>query len=174
MLRYAKDSFSAAEALYQIREGKLYRKDYKTFEDYCKSVQDMSRQFANRLIKAGEVYGEMVPIVSKMELPMPDNEAQLRELSRVPENSERVEIYKKAHDLATKEETSLAARHIKQMIDSRKKNEEVKQVKPTRLSPRMRLERALPILKKLEPMVAKHDRAMETFAELKALIVGEE
>jgi hypothetical protein len=41
----------------------------------------MSQQCANRLIKAGKIRAERVPIVSKMGLPEPRNEAQPRELS---------------------------------------------------------------------------------------------
>lgn len=91
----------AAEPLYQIRSRRLYRARYENFEAYCQEVHGMSRGYANRLIRAGKIRAEMVPIVTKMGLPEPSNEAQLRELGRLKTTEEQVEIYQDAVSLAT-------------------------------------------------------------------------
>ena len=77
----------AAEALYEIRSRRLYRDSHATFEDYCQEVHvhEMSRNDANHLILAGRIRAEMAPIVTKLGLPEPSNEAQFRELARLKE-----------------------------------------------------------------------------------------
>lgn len=50
------DGFWAVfDLLSEVRNEKLYREDFPTFEDYCKSVLGFSRQYANRMIAAREV-----------------------------------------------------------------------------------------------------------------------
>ena len=41
---------------------------------------------------AGKVRAEMVPIVTKLDMPVPDNEAQLHELARLPDRQTREEV----------------------------------------------------------------------------------
>jgi hypothetical protein len=43
-------------ALRQIQEKRLYRQNYKTFEEYCISRWEMSRRSAYQLIEAASVY----------------------------------------------------------------------------------------------------------------------
>jgi hypothetical protein len=53
-------------ALLEIRDSKLYRKEYGTFEEYCNKRWGWQRNYANKLIRAAEVVenlGTIVPIL---------------------------------------------------------------------------------------------------------------
>ena len=80
------------EALWKIREEKLYRAEFKTFENYCKVRWGISKAYANRLITANEIQQEMAPIGAKI-----TTESQSRELAKVP-TEKREEVLKLAED----------------------------------------------------------------------------
>jgi len=64
------------EALFLIRDKRLYRKEFKTFEDYCQQKWSMPRRHVNRMIAASETIinlGPMGPI-------LPESERQARPL----------------------------------------------------------------------------------------------
>jgi ATP-dependent 26S proteasome regulatory subunit len=52
-------AFQLAEALHQIRNKKLYRAEYKTFEEYCSKKWEYSRSYCTRLIEMNEVVTEL-------------------------------------------------------------------------------------------------------------------
>lgn len=56
---------------------------------------DLTRQYANRLIKAGQVRREMETFVSKggLDINLPSREAILRELGRIEGDQAKVEVY---------------------------------------------------------------------------------
>jgi hypothetical protein len=64
------------DALLTIRDNRLYRGEYATFDAYCKERWGFSRQRAHQLTDAAEVVGIVSTIV---DVP-PGNEAQAREL----------------------------------------------------------------------------------------------
>lgn len=76
-------------ALMSIRERKLYRETHDTFDAYCKDRWGWTATRAYRLMQASEVV-ETLPIGST-----PANEAQARELVKVPE-AERAEVMQEA------------------------------------------------------------------------------
>lgn len=67
-------------ALSTIRDKRLYRKDYSTFQDYCKERWSMSKTHANRLVQAGEVIQNLTPNGGQM----PESERQTRPLTQLP------------------------------------------------------------------------------------------
>ncbi|MEU6721592.1 hypothetical protein ABZ897_60000 [Nonomuraea sp. NPDC046802] len=67
--------WAAGKALQVIRDARLYRADYPTFEEYCEQRWDMSRSYANRLIRAWPLTERLVPIGTK-----DPSEGQVREL----------------------------------------------------------------------------------------------
>jgi hypothetical protein len=67
--------WAAGKALQVIRDARLYRADYPTFEEYCEQRWDMSRSYANRLIRAWPLAERLVPIGTKE-----PSEGQVREL----------------------------------------------------------------------------------------------
>jgi hypothetical protein len=64
-------------ALMSIRDERLYRVEYGTFEDYCRERWGMTRRHANRLVEAAEITVALGPIG-------PTTESQARELTGLP------------------------------------------------------------------------------------------
>ena len=119
-------------ALCEIRENRYYRKEFDSFEDYCREMWDMMLRSANYHIKAAKVVdnlhqtllinshkGTMVPRINLSEetnqsLPLPQNERQARILSQLnPEDQPKawIEAVK-----TIPEEGKLTASHIKKTI----------------------------------------------------------
>jgi hypothetical protein len=71
--------YEVGSALMAIREQRLYRAEYGTFEDYCRDRWGMSKTNANRLVQSAEVVENLTPIGVK-----PENEAQTRPLAKLP------------------------------------------------------------------------------------------
>ena len=70
--------FEVSEALTEIRDRKLYRRDYKTFDAYLKIKWKISRSWACRQIQAAET-AKMLPMGNE-----PVTERQLRPLAKLP------------------------------------------------------------------------------------------
>lgn len=68
------------QALREIRDSRLYREEYASFEDYCKQAWDITRSYGYRLIDAAEVVAEMSTIV---DTPLPTNESQAHALKDI-------------------------------------------------------------------------------------------
>lgn len=70
------------EALMEIRDEDLYKESHGTFEEYCRERWDMTRQHANRTIRAAEVIGVLEPMGSNpIAQPPPASERVARELA---------------------------------------------------------------------------------------------
>lgn len=67
-------------SLLAIREGRLYREQHGTFEDYCRERWGWSRQHANRLVAGAEVAATLEPTGSIA----PTAERQVRPLTSLP------------------------------------------------------------------------------------------
>jgi hypothetical protein len=90
-----KSFIEVGRALMEIRDGRLFRATHMKFEDYCQERWDMTSQYANRLVAAADVVdGLPETIVSK-----PINEAQVRPLTRLPEE-DRASAWKEAIEIA--------------------------------------------------------------------------
>lgn len=69
------------KALKQIRDDKLYRENWHTFEAYCEDRFDFKRNYANKLI----VSADLTELAKDLGTTVPKNERQARELAKVPE-----------------------------------------------------------------------------------------
>jgi hypothetical protein len=67
-----------AEALRTVRDKRLFRDTYPTFEQYCRERWGISKTHCNRLIQASEVSANVAPIG------VTPKESQARELSKLP------------------------------------------------------------------------------------------
>ncbi len=97
-------------ALLAIRDGKKYRENYSTFEDYCRERWGWTTRYANYNIQAAEVANKLGTIV-------PVNEAQARELAPLRQDEqEMVEVWR-----ALKEEhgEKVTAELVKQAVGRR-------------------------------------------------------
>lgn len=81
-------------ALSAIRDAKLYRADFATFEDYCKARWGMARSKAYRYIEAAEVAGHLSPIGD-----IPARESQVRPLAALPRD-EQPAAWERAQEIA--------------------------------------------------------------------------
>jgi hypothetical protein len=77
--------WEAGKALLTIRDKKLYRADYETFENYCESRWRMDRTHAYRLIAASKVLKNLSPVGDNS--PLPSSERQIRPLAKLKEPS---------------------------------------------------------------------------------------
>jgi len=74
----------AGNALSEIRDKRLYRFGFDTFEDYCQKRWQLSRSYAYRLIEAAGVVRNLSPIGNT-----PTHESQVRPLSRLEPAQQR-------------------------------------------------------------------------------------
>ena len=81
--RHPKD---AGRALMEIRDERLYREQYATFEDYCQQRWGMSRSYAHRQIEAAQVIS-LLPIGNK-----PKSESQARELAPLLDRPDAADV----------------------------------------------------------------------------------
>lgn len=93
-------------ALADVRDNRLYRADFATFEDYCAERWQISRPRAYELMSAASVVSE---ISDKIDVPPPTNDAQARELAKLPE-ADRAEVWTKTHEATGGKPTAAAVR----------------------------------------------------------------
>lgn len=94
--RGLKTFYEVGVALLAIRDQRLYRADYGTFEDYCRVRWGIARNYANKVIAAAEVVqnlGTDVPI-------LPVNEAQVRPLTSLKSGEDQRRAWGIAVELA--------------------------------------------------------------------------
>ncbi len=172
--KFARDMIPAAEALYEIRNRRLYRAHHATFESYCQEVHGMSRGYANRLIKAGKIQSELVPIVTKMGLPEPSNEAQLRELARLKTTEEQVEVYQEAVALATDSEgkVNVTACKLGEVIDRKREADGGTKESSSKPNPKQRIAQAKNLVEELESEFKDDEKVRLVLARLRELLEG--
>jgi len=93
-------------ALMRIREGKLYRQEYKTFEAYCLEKWGMSRMRASQLISAAGVMENVNHGLQK-----PTSERQARPLAGL-EPEQQKEVWMSATEKAKEENRKVTARDV--------------------------------------------------------------
>lgn len=80
ILQSLQSQFDGGIALIEVRDAKLYRQEFDTFEEYCAEVLKISRGQAYRLIEAATVKESLPPKLSEKIT----NERQARALADVP------------------------------------------------------------------------------------------
>src|SRR5690606_13645921 len=74
------------QALLYIRDRRLYRETHGTFEEYCRERWDWGRNYANKVISAGEVAG----IIEERVGTNVPNEAQARALAPLKDQPDQM------------------------------------------------------------------------------------
>lgn len=97
-------------ALLAIRDQRLYREWYGTFEDYCRERWDMGRAHAYRLMDAADVVQNLSPIGDML----PATESQARPLAALAPDEQR-EVWREV--VQTAPETGITAKHIELTIN---------------------------------------------------------
>ena len=107
----AKTFIEVGNALLTIRDERLYRHEFGTFELYCQTRWSMTRQHANRLVGAAETIQNLEPIGS-----IPQSESVARPLSGLPAD-EQASAWQEAVDTAP--DGKVTAKHVQEVVDRR-------------------------------------------------------
>ena len=111
IIQKGKDTFvEVGTALSEIRDSRIYRATFKTFEDYCKDRWDFTREHASKLIQAAVVVGNLSPIGDK-----PKTESQARPLTKLPAEKQPA-AWERAQEIAKEESKPVAARHVEAAV----------------------------------------------------------
>jgi hypothetical protein len=117
-----KTFIEVGEALFIIRDKRLYRREFNTFEDYCQEKWALGKRYVNQLIQASEVIsnlGAMAPI-------LPESERQVRPLTSLEPEIQK-EVWKEV--VETHGENITAAKVQSVVNDWKPVNQEIKEVK---------------------------------------------
>lgn len=79
------------QALMEIRDNRLYRKEFQTFEEYCREKWGRSRRWANRIIKSSEVAGVIGNGTHGSQIP--ETERQARPLTKLDNPMDQAEAW---------------------------------------------------------------------------------
>jgi len=106
--------FAVGSALVKIRESRLYRQTYRSFEMYCKERWNIGRSYASRVMAASE---RMQLLPGDDTLPKPENEFQMRPFLKLPPK-EFPEAWRQAIEKAQKGKvtTSIVQAVLKDLI----------------------------------------------------------
>lgn len=97
------------QALAEIRDRRTYRETHGDFDSYCRERWGFSRRRADQQIEAARTVASLGTTVPT---PPPANEAQARELARVPE-PERPVVWQKATERAAGEDRQVTAADVR-------------------------------------------------------------
>jgi hypothetical protein len=110
------------EALFIIRDKRLYQREFKTFEDYCQQKWSMPRQHVNRMISGYKIVNHLEPIGSIL----PESESQIRPLTSLEPEIQK-EVWKEV--VKTHGENITAAKVQSVANDWKPVNQEIKEIK---------------------------------------------
>ena len=102
------------QALFGIREDRLYRDAHKTFEEYCRDRWDIGKSQAYRLIASAEAVANLSPIGDVL----PANEAQARPLTTIP-MEEVGDVWQEAIETAPTNDDGqpiITAKHVEETV----------------------------------------------------------
>lgn len=103
--------YAVGGALLEIRDERQYRATHSTFEEYCQERWNMKRAQAYRLIEASEVINRLSPIGDII----PTNEAQTRELAKLPDEDQ---VLAWQAVIATAPGGNVTASHVKAVAET--------------------------------------------------------
>jgi len=154
-------------ALMQIRDNRLYREIYGTFEEYCKEKWNFTRSYAYRLIASSEVADNLSPVGD-----IPESERVVRPLTRIKDPDQQREVYQRAVETAP--EGKVTARHIeetvKEVIERKEPEKKVYQIHKDGAEKERRVDRYQNIRPKPEIVSS---RFMSAYENMQAAIRNE-
>lgn len=108
-----KDSYyRQGEAFKEIRDARLYLLDYESFDAYCKSQWNHNRAWADRLISAAKVAGNIKQVDPNGSIPR--NESQARSLTKLNPEAQRAafaEVENSSNKITARELEKFAQRY---------------------------------------------------------------
>jgi len=113
------------EALFIIRDKKLYRREFNTFEDYCQQKWTLSKPYVNRIIAASLTFNNLTP----MGAILPESERQVRPLTSLEPEIQK-EVWKEVVKQSEETRQPITAARVQEIVEHWKPlNEEVKEAK---------------------------------------------
>ena len=92
----------AGKKLIRIRDERLYREEYQTFEDFCKATLGKSKTYINNVIQGYEL---IQALIAQGETVLPDSERLARQLAKYPKGDRKL-IWKRAVQIAGRKKPS--------------------------------------------------------------------
>lgn len=120
--------YEVGQSLSFIREKRLYRKEFKTFEEYCQEKWGRSRRWANLIIKSSEVIGVLESGNHGSQIP--EAERQARPLTKLDTPEQQAEAWENA--IANSESGKPTAKEV--AIEVEKLQEKIKQLEESKTS----------------------------------------
>jgi len=115
------------EALFIIRDKRLYRREFNTFEDYCTDKWGMVQQSATRLIRAYETVTNLQS--EPMGSLLPESERQVRPLTSLEPEIQK-EVWKEVVKQSEETRQPITAAKVQSVVnDWNPVNKEIKEVK---------------------------------------------
>jgi hypothetical protein len=112
------------EALFIIRDKRLYRREFKTFEDYCQQKWALSRQRVYQLIDASNVINHLSTMVD-----IPTSERQIRPLTSLEPEIQK-EVWKEVVKQSEETRQPITAAKVQSVVNDWKPvNQEIKEIK---------------------------------------------
>jgi hypothetical protein len=113
------------EALFIIRDKRLYRREFNTFEDYCQEKWALSKPYVNRIIAASQTFTNLAPIG----VILPNTESQVRPLTSLEPEIQK-EVWKEVVKQSEETRQPITAAKVQSVVNDWKPvNEEIKEVK---------------------------------------------
>lgn len=159
--------FEVGESLTAIRDGRLYREQYKSFEAYCQERWKIGRSYACRVIGAAQ----RVKLLSNADgIPKPENECQVRPfLKLAPEDFPQA--WKCVVDIA--KEGRITASVIQKVLEGLSQNHE-KRSNGKQRRPRVPVGQIIMLLYQTKKRITKGetDEALEDLDRIEKLLIG--
>ena len=115
--RVEKGFVEQGSALADIRDGKLYKAKYKSFEAYCQERWGIRKAYANRLIDAWKTCIELVTIgATSGDLPSCEGQARALRVLSTPE--EKAEAMRQAREKAG--DKPVTAKIVREVVENKK------------------------------------------------------
>ncbi len=151
--------FDTGLALIEIRDNKLYREEFDSFEQFCQQQYQIGKSYAYRLIQSAEI--KMSPIGDKIQ-----NEAQARAIAQVPETDRLkvLKIAKKSGDATAAAIAEAAEKVVKNANETAKQVSPIGDKSPTPEVRKDAIGRIIP-----DGILAEWDRAAKTATHLRSL-----
>lgn len=114
-------------ALAEIRQDRLYKTEFDTFEEYCKERWGWQRGYCDHLIRAAATVKSLPEKVATIVV----TEGQAREVAKVP-SSKRAEVIEIAASKAESEDRPMTARDIREAAQPEPEATEIPPAPPMR------------------------------------------
>lgn len=103
-------------ALLQIKQEKLYLRDYETFADYCKMRWGFEKNYANKLIASARVVGNIISVAGTIVPVLPATETQARPLTKL-EPEQQVSAWQEVIAQCEEESTPVTAAIVEAVVE---------------------------------------------------------